>query len=169
MSFLAIFSNYLKCYNTLLLYRKVGEFVSQFFSLRGMNLFDSEDLFYSVTLGDTRLPPPPGGVLRISRGKDDRMGGKIKTQINPWTKTLPPKKSPTKFPSHKNLQKALNDITRKIETLVMECLLIYHTIHLACVHTSPLPQKKLGEETILFSRFFLREGGRLYTGYIHLG
>ena len=97
------------------------------------------------------------------------MGGKIKTQINPWTKTLPPKKSPTKFPSHKNLQKALNDITRKIETLVMECLLIYHTIHLACVHTSPLPQKKLGEETILFSRFFLREGGRLYTGYIHLG
>ena len=147
----------------------MGEFASQFFSLREMNLFDGEDLFYSVTLGDTRLPPRRGGVLRISSGKDDRMGVKSKTQINPWTKTQPPKKSPTEFPSHKNLQKALNDITRKIETLVMECLLIHHTIHLACVQTSPLPQKKSGEEKSLFSRFFLREGGRLYTGYIHLG
>ena len=40
----------------------------------------------------------------------------------------------------------------------------------ACVQTSPLPQIKSGEERkigkSLFSRFFLREGGRgrLYTG-----
>ena len=47
-------------------------------------------------------------------------GGKNQNPINPWTKTQPPKKSPTEFPSHKNLQKALNDITRKIETLVMD-------------------------------------------------
>ena len=40
---------------------------------------------------------------------------------------------------------------------------------LACVQTCPLFQKKSGEETSpdfsLFSRFYLREGGRLYTGY----
>ena len=35
----------------------MGEFASQFFSPRGINLFDGEDLFYSVTLGDTRSPP----------------------------------------------------------------------------------------------------------------
>ena len=29
----------------------------------------------------------------------------------------------------------------------------------------PPPQEKLGEETSSFFRFFLREGGRLYTGY----
>ena len=42
---------------------------------------------------------------------------------------------------------------------------------LACVQTSPLPQKKSGEETSpdfsLFFRFYLREGGRLHTGYDH--
>ena len=44
---------------------------------------------------------------------------------------------------------------------------------LARVQTSasPLPQKKSGEETFpyfsVFSRFYLREGGRLYTGYDH--
>ena len=42
---------------------------------------------------------------------------------------------------------------------------------LACVQTSPLFQKKSGEETSpdfsLFSRFYLREGGRLYTGHDH--
>ena len=42
---------------------------------------------------------------------------------------------------------------------------------LACVQTSPLPQKKSGEETSpdfsLFSRFHLREGERLYIGYDH--
>ena len=39
----------------------MGEFASQFFSLRRMNLFDSGDLFYSVTLGDTRLAGGGGG------------------------------------------------------------------------------------------------------------
>ena len=34
------------------------------------------------------------------------------------------------------------------------------TVTVACVQTSPLPQKKSGEET-------LREGGRLYTGYCY--
>ena len=35
---------------------------------------------------------------------------------------------------------------------------------IACVQTSPLPQKNSGEETLL-RIFFLKEGGRLYTGY----
>ena len=42
---------------------------------------------------------------------------------------------------------------------------------LACVQTSPLPQKKSGEETSpdfsLFSPFYLREGGSLYIRYDH--
>ena len=41
------------------------------------------------------------------------------------------KKSHAEFPSHKNFQKALNDITRKTETLLMECLCLFihpHTI-----------------------------------------
>ena len=40
-------------------------------------------------------------------------------------------------------------------------------LRLACVQTSPLPQKKTREETF-FSWFFLREGERLYTGYLGL-
>ena len=94
----------------------MGEFASQFFSLRRMNLFDSGDLFYSVTLGDTRLAGGGGGGggLRISSGKDDRMGAKIKTEINPWTKTQLPKKSPTEFPSHKNLQKETLEMDRNV-------------------------------------------------------
>ena len=35
---------------------------------------------------------------------------------------------------------------------------------LACVQTFPPPSEKNREKS-LFSRFFLREGGRLYTGY----
>ena len=40
--------------------------------------------------------------------------------------------------------------------------------NLACVQTSPLPQKKSGEETSSLPIFFLREGGRLNTGYWNL-
>ena len=48
---------------------------------------------------------------------------------------MTPKKYHAEFPSHKNLQKALNDKTRKIETLVLntqKTLLIssYHKIHI---------------------------------------
>ena len=64
----------------------MGKFASQFFSLRGMYRFDSEDLVYSVTLGDMRSGPGGGGVTPVSSGRDDRMGAKIKTRINPWTK-----------------------------------------------------------------------------------
>ena len=56
------------------------------------------------------------------------MGAKIKTQKNPLgfkqnpkkslDQNLTPPKSHAKFLSHKNFQKALNDITQKIETLV---------------------------------------------------
>ena len=39
-----------------------------------------------------------------------------------------PKKSHAEFPSHKNFQKALNDIKRIIKTFVMECLCLFiHT------------------------------------------
>ena len=69
----------------------MGKFASQFFSLRGMYRFDSEDLVYSVTFGDMKSGPGEGGggLLRISSGRDDRMGAKIKTRINPWTKFNP--------------------------------------------------------------------------------
>ena len=60
----------------------------------------------------------PGGGLRISGDRDDRMGDKVKTQENPLLPSKPPK-SHAEFPSHKNFQKALNDITRKIETQVL--------------------------------------------------
>ena len=39
---------------------------------------------------------------------------------------------------------------------------------LACVQTSPLPQKKAGEETTSPLPFFPEGGGRLYTGYFIL-
>ena len=39
------------------------------------------------------------------------MGAKIKTKKYPWTKIWTKKKSHAEFPSHKNFQKALNDIT----------------------------------------------------------
>ena len=38
-------------------------------------------------------------------------------------------------------------------------------LSLACVQTPPLSQKKNREKS-LFSRIFLREGGRVYTGYV---
>ena len=70
-----------------------------------------------------------GRVLWISSERDDRMKATIKTQKNPGgfqqnpNKSLKQKLSPeeyhVKFLSHKNFQKALNDITRKIETLVL--------------------------------------------------
>ena len=51
----------------------------------------------------------------ISSDRDDRMGAKIKTQKNPWgfkqNLKKSPKKSNDEFPSHKNFQKATNDIT----------------------------------------------------------
>ena len=57
------------------------------------------------------------------------MEAKIKTPKNSWTKKLfNPKKSHAEFPSHKNFQKALNDIKRIIKTFVMECLCLFiHT------------------------------------------
>ena len=39
------------------------------------------------------------------------MGAKIKTKKYPWTKIWTKKKSHAEFTSHKNFQKALNDIT----------------------------------------------------------
>ena len=47
------------------------------------------------------------------------MGVKIKTQKIPETK-FNPQKSLAEIPSHKNFQKALNDITRKIEKISFE-------------------------------------------------
>ena len=40
---------------------------------------------------------------------------------------------------------------------------ISKSVGIACVQTSPLPQKKNREKI-----FFLREGGRLYTGYVEI-
>ena len=71
------------------------------------------------------------GVVRISSDRDDRMGKKNQNQkkksvgLQTKLKKIPRpkfnpqiKKSHVEFPSHKNVQKALNDITRRIETLV---------------------------------------------------
>ena len=54
-----------------------------------------------------------GGTLRISSDRDDWMGAKTLDQ------NLTPKKSHAQFPSHKIFHKALTDMTRKIETLVL--------------------------------------------------
>ena len=54
-----------------------------------------------------QLNSSPQGVLQISSDRDDRMGAKIKTPKNPWTKIYPPQKSHAEFPNHnKNFQKA---------------------------------------------------------------
>ena len=47
------------------------------------------------------------------------LGLQTKPQKIPGPKFNPPPKSHAKFLSHKNFQKALNDITQKIETLVL--------------------------------------------------
>ena len=83
-----------------------------------------------ITLNEGFWLRPPRGDLRISSDRDDRMGAKLKTRKNPMRfkqnpkripgpKFNPPKNSHGEFPSPKNFQKALNDITRKIETLVL--------------------------------------------------
>ena len=64
-----------------------------------------------------------GGVLQISSDGDDRMGAKIKKKS--LDQKLTPKTSHAKFPSPKNFQKALNDITRKLKTLEIECLCLF--------------------------------------------
>ena len=70
-----------------------------------------------------------GGRIRISSDRDNRMGAKIITRKTPLgfkqnPQIVPepkfnPKKSHAEFPSRKHFQKALNDITRKKETLVL--------------------------------------------------
>ena len=86
-------------------------------------------------------------------------------------------KTPTPAPSvHlKAKMAAINGETRGTSTISRKNRGLYEVykkrnfgsfcnrISLACVQTSPLPQKKSGEKK---SRFFLREGRRLYTGYI---
>ena len=64
-------------------------------------------------------PDTQASELRISSDRDDRMGAKSKPKKIPWLNFIL-QKIPCEFPSHnKNFQKALNDITRKIETLVL--------------------------------------------------
>ena len=69
------------------------------------------------------------------------------TQKNSLDQNLTLKKSHAEFPNHKNFQKALNDTTRKIETLVMArlCLFIHHTVSsenlVAIVTTLETPKK----------------------------
>ena len=88
-----------------------------------------------------KLSLPPGlEILWTSNDGDDWMGANIKTQRNPSgflqnspknpKQKLTPQKSHTEFLSLKNLQKALNDITRKIWITEIECLclFIHHTI-----------------------------------------
>ena len=77
----------------------------------------------------------PRGVLRILSDRDDRLGATIKTQKSPglrlqkekkkFKNQIPGQKFNPKYPItnfRSNFKKALNDITRKIETLVMESL-----------------------------------------------
>ena len=77
----------------------------------------------------------PGGFSRILSDRDDRLGATIKTQKSPglrlqkekkkFKNQIPGQKFNPKYPItnfRSNFKKALNDITRKIETLVMESL-----------------------------------------------
>ena len=61
-----------------------------------------------------------------------------KTPQKSLDQNLTPKKSHAEFPSHQNFVKALNNTTRKIETLVMECLclFIHYTIWELLFHES---------------------------------
>ena len=71
----------------------------------------------------------PRGRLQISSDRNDRMGAKNQNPTKSLALPTKPKKIPgpkfnpknthAKFPSHKNFQKALNDITRKTETLAL--------------------------------------------------
>ena len=93
---------------------------TQFQSEKYRLTWDGKCEKFSVLFSLTWLNSSPEGVFRISSYRDDRMGAKIKTQKNRWTKIYPPKKSHAEFPSHnKNFQEAQNDITRKIERLVL--------------------------------------------------
>ena len=53
-----------------------------------------------------------------------------KTPKKSLDQKLTPKKSHAEFPNLKNFQKIVNDITRKVKTLEIECLclFIHHTI-----------------------------------------
>ena len=65
------------------------------------------------------------GVLRILSDRDDQIGTELKTQkkflgLPTKPKTIPgpkltPQKSHAEFPSLKNIQKALNDLIRKMK------------------------------------------------------
>ena len=88
----------------------------------------------------SHLLGPQGGVLWISNDRDDRKNQNPKNSLD---QTLTPKKSYAKFPSHKNFQKALNDITRKIETLVLNTKKKPTYIKLAkkYIYNFPTPKK----------------------------
>ena len=69
-------------------------------------------------LGCGRYDPPEGGTLDFKRqGLLNR--GENQNPKKSLDQTLTLKKSHAKFPSRKNFQKALYDITRKIEALVL--------------------------------------------------
>ena len=59
----------------------------------------------------------PRGGLRVLSDGDDRIGADIKTPRKCLDQNLTPKNSHSEFPSHKNVQKALNYIPQNIETL----------------------------------------------------
>ena len=72
-----------------------------------------------------QLPMPKGGTLEFkwqgwsNGGKNQNPKKSVGLQTKPLDQNLTPKKSHAEFPSHKNFQGALNDITQKIETLVL--------------------------------------------------
>ena len=61
----------------------------------------------------------PGGSTPGFKWQGWSNGGKNQNPKKSLDQNLTPKKSLAEFPSHKNLQKALNYITRKTETLVL--------------------------------------------------
>ena len=66
-----------------------------------------------------QLFPCPGRGILDFKWQGWWNGAKIKTPKKSLDQNLAPKKSHAEFPSLKNFQKALNDITRKIETLLL--------------------------------------------------
>ena len=75
-------------------------------------------------------------------GKNQNPKKSLGLQTKPLKKTLDqnltPKVSHAEFPSNKNSQKAFNDITQKIGTLIMECLCLFQSSQqVKCCYTHP--------------------------------
>ena len=76
-------------------------------------------LVFYKTERSREFPRGRGGGTSDFKWQGWSSGGKNQNPRRPLDQYLTPKTSHAEFPSHKNFQKALNGITRKIETLIL--------------------------------------------------